>query len=221
MRCKLQGSLSKNSLGAELVSGKVDTLITRFYQKLTMLWPRPGHSRPDPDNIGQTKRASSRPDGAGQTCRNHRACATKRPNGGQTQGRQSRPRASQKQAGSKRDAHKTPRLCTKISQKQANQSKAEAGQEQAKRRQETGGKSRNHRACAQKQARNKAGKAGQKQSKAGQAQARNRRKVRKPPRLCTKVGPRKAGNRRQKGPTNSWRSNCLPNQIFNIVQFAW
>ena len=161
------------------------------------MWPRPGHSRPDPDNIGQTKRASSRPDGAGQTCRNHRACATKRPKGGQAQGRQSRPRASQKQAGSKRDAHKTPRLCTKIGQKQTNQSKAEAGQEQARRRQTTGGKSPNHRACAQKQGRGTPGKTGQKQTKAGQKQARNRRKVPKPPRLCTKVGPRKKGKSRE------------------------
>ena len=102
-----------------------------------MFWPRPGHSRPDPDKIGQTKRASSRPDRPGQTCRNHRACAEKRPKGGQTQGRQSRPRASQKQAGSKRDVHKTPRLCTKIGQKQANHSKAEAKQKQAKSKPET------------------------------------------------------------------------------------
>ena len=51
-------------------------------------------------------------------------------------------------------------------------------------------------ACAQTQARNKAGKDGQKQTKASQKQARLWRKVPKPPRLCTKVGPRKVGKKR-------------------------
>ena len=98
------------------------------------MWQRAGQGKPDPDNIGQTRRASSRPDRPGQTCRNHRACATKRPNGGQTQGRQSRPRASQTHVGSIRDVHKAPHLCSHIGQKQANPSKAEAKQNQAKSR---------------------------------------------------------------------------------------
>ena len=181
---------------------KIVLLLARFYQKCANCWQWLGQSRSDPDNAGQTKRARSRPDRAGQTCTNHHACAAKRQKGGKTHARQSRPRASQKQAGSKRDARKTPRLCTMISQKQANQSKAEAGQEQAKRTQETGGQSRNHCAGARTQARNKPSKASQKQMKTGQAQARTQTAKLKPPRLCRKVGPREGGNGRKKGKTS-------------------
>ena len=87
---------------------------------------------PDPDKTGQTRRARSRPDRAGQTCANHHGCIVKRPKRGKTHARQSLLRASQKQARSKRHMHKTLCMCTKISQKQASQSKAEANQKQAR-----------------------------------------------------------------------------------------
>ena len=146
-----------------------------------------------------------RPDGADQTCRNHRACGTKRPNGGQTQGRQSRPRASQKQAGSTRDAHKTPRLCTKISQKQANQSKAEAGHEQAKSKPEpnqncktTAPVHKNKPATKQaKQARSKAKQAKRRQETGGKS--RNHRAC------AQKLARGRWGTNGTTGPTGQFR----------------
>ena len=149
------------------------SLLERFYQKWTIFWPRPGQSRPDPDNKGQTKRARSRPDRASQTCTKHRACGGKLPNAGQARARQSRQRASKNRAKSKRYVHKTPRLSQKIGRKQANQSKAEAN----KGKQETGKKQAGSPENAAPVHRKRAATCQTKQARSKQRQARTGRTV--------------------------------------------
>ena len=138
-------------MGVELCFPEITSLLKRFYQKWTIFWPRPGQSKPDPDNKAQTKRARWSIWKPRQTCRNHSACAEKRPQGGQTQGRQIRPRARQKQSGSKQDVHKTPRLCTKTGRKLPQQKQTMNIWTPAR----NGPTLTHHCACAQKQAHNK------------------------------------------------------------------
>ena len=120
------------------------SLLERFYQKWTIFWPRPGQSRPDPDNKGQTKRARSRPDRASQTCTKHRACAGKLPNAGQARARQSRPEASQSsQDASKKQArivifsYVFDEFVFRCDSRKEDQKQAKAGKTQARNRQES------------------------------------------------------------------------------------
>ena len=120
------------------------------------------------------------------------------PDAGQARARQSRQRASKNRAKSKRYVHKTLRLSQKIGRKQANQSKAEAN----KGKQETGKKQaespENAALVHREDGRDMPEKTGQEQTKAGQNWTNCG--LNRPVYLvnCTKVGPRKVGNKRQR-----------------------
>ena len=104
------------------------SLLERFYKKWTIFWPRPGHSRPDTDNTGPTRRAKSGPNRDGQTCTNHDACAQHKPRAGQMHARPSTSTASQTQP---RRAH-TIAPVYKLSHQQARRMPDQARSQQAR-----------------------------------------------------------------------------------------
>ena len=140
------GSCPNTGMGAERLSGKVDTPHT-VLSKLSDFVATP--------RAQQARARQHRPDKAGQQ-----------------QARQSRP-----------DVQKPPHLRRKSGQKEARRKADKAGQEQARSKPRANGTCTKRRACSQKKARSKQTRAKQKQAKSRPGEARNKRKVPKPPRL--------------------------------------